>query len=92
MAVAPHAGPDLADHVQNRAARERVEAELERVRVDLVADQRADERRTAADQSGESEPRPRRAHAAEGADDPEALGRVVQTEADDQHRRKADRA
>ena len=60
--------------------------------MDLVADDRAEERRPAADQAGEPEPAPRRAHAAERADDAEPLGRVVQAEADDQDGREADRA
>src|SRR5487761_120057 len=47
VAVAAHAVPDLTDHVQHGAARERVEQQLERARVDLVADERAEERRPA---------------------------------------------
>src|SRR5580704_11000628 len=38
VVVAPHAGPDLADDIEDRTAGERVEPQLERPRVDLVAE------------------------------------------------------
>src|SRR2546423_6161807 len=91
VAEAPHPVPHLADHVEDRAAREGVERELERLRRHVVADDRSDERGAATDQSGEREPSPRGAHVAERADDAEALGRVVEGEPDDQHGGQADR-
>ena len=54
MSEASHADPDLADDVENRAAGEAVEAEFERVGVDLVADDRFKERRSAADETREA--------------------------------------
>src|SRR5207247_10284879 len=92
MAEAAHGVPDLADDVQDRAARQRVEGELERRAGDVVADKGAEEGRPAADEPGEPEPAPRRLHAAQRAYDPESLGRVVQGEADDQDGREADLA
>src|SRR5262249_44227268 len=85
-AVAADAGPDLADHVEDRPAGERVEAELERIGVHLVTDHRADERGSATHEPGEAEPGPARPHAAERAHDPEALGGVVEGAAGHQHR------
>src|SRR4051794_33267792 len=90
VAVAPHAVPDLTDDVEDRAARDRVEGELERLGADAVADHRADEGGAAADQAGEREPAPRGPDVAERADDAEALRRVVEREADDQHGGEAD--
>src|SRR3954447_25453837 len=43
---AARAGPDLADHVEDRSAGQREAAQLERIAGDLVADHRADERGT----------------------------------------------
>src|SRR5438309_6009857 len=63
VAEAPHPVPHLADHVEDRAAREGIERELERLRRHVVADDRSDERRAATDQSGDREPSPRRAAA-----------------------------
>src|SRR6266851_1562314 len=80
MPVAAHTGPDLADHIQDRSAGERVEQQLEWTGVDLVADDRSEERGPAADQAGPPQPGPRGPRAAERADDAEALGRVVQAE------------
>src|SRR4051812_31533936 len=57
--IAPHALPDLADHVEDRACCYGVEGELERLGGDLVADHRADEGGAAADQADHSEPTPR---------------------------------
>src|SRR5204863_5650408 len=41
-------------------------------------------------ESGDHDPPPRRLDTPERTDDPETLGGVVEGEADDQHRRKAD--
>src|SRR5581483_6161019 len=59
-----------------------------------LADDRADEGRPAADQAHRTEEAPARQLrlARHRADDPEALGRVVQAEADDQDDREADLA
>src|SRR4051794_4279851 len=84
MAVAAHAVPDLTDDVEDRAAGDGVEGQLERRGAHAVADHRAGEGGAAADQAGEREPAPRGAHVAQRADDAEALRRVVQREADDQ--------
>ena len=92
MAVAAHAVPDLADHVEDRAAGDGVEGELERLGGDVVADHRAEEGRAAADQAREPEPAPGGRDVAERPDDPKALGGVVQREADDQHGGQADLA
>src|ERR1700731_2709455 len=92
MAVAAHAGPDLTDHMRDRAAGEGLEQQLQRTGVDLVADDRAEERGPAADQAGAAEPGPGWPRAAERAADAEALARVVPPEADDQHGGQADRA
>ena len=43
--VPPHGVPDLADHVQDRAAGNAVEGQLERLRVDVVAHHRSQEDR-----------------------------------------------
>src|SRR3954452_10774969 len=64
VAVAAHAVPDLADHIEDRPARDGVEGELERLGADAVADQRAEEGRAAADEAGEREPAPRGSHVA----------------------------
>jgi uncharacterized membrane protein len=90
--VAAHGRPDLPDHVQDRAARERVEEQLERLRVDLVADDRPQHRRSAGHEARHAEPLPGGVRAAQRPHDAEALGRVVQPEADDQHGREPDRA
>src|SRR5215212_10236318 len=90
VAVAAHAVPDLTDHVEDRAAGQRVEGELERIRGDVVADHRSEEGGRAADQAGQAQPTPGRLHVAERPHDPEALCRVVQGEADDQDRGKPD--
>jgi two-component system OmpR family sensor kinase len=58
MSVATHTGPDLADHVQNRTAGQRVESQLERMGVNLVADECSQQRRAAPDQAREREPSP----------------------------------
>src|SRR5581483_9060419 len=92
VAVAPHGGPDLADHVEDRSAGDGIEGELEGLRGHVVADHGADEGGAAPDQAREGEPAPGRPHGPEGPDDPEALGGVVEGEADDQHRRQADLA
>src|SRR3954470_12692993 len=76
VAVA-HAVPYLADDVEDGAARECVERELERLRADAVSDHRAEEGGAAADQPGRREPAPGGPYAAERADDAEAFGRVV---------------
>ena len=49
----------------------------------MVAEHRAEEGRAAADQADSAEPLPRGRHRAQRADDAEALGRVVEREADD---------
>jgi two-component system, OmpR family, response regulator len=87
---AAHAVPDLADDIEDRAARQGVERELERLGGDAVADHRPDERRAAADEPGKQQPAPRGPDITERADDAEALGRVVQREADDQDGREPD--
>src|SRR5439155_27367180 len=59
VAEAPHGAPGLADHVADRAARDGVEDELERLRAADVAHDRADEGWAPADQSGGEPPAPR---------------------------------
>jgi hypothetical protein len=92
MAVAAHSVPDLADHVQDRAPGQGVEEQFERLRGDVVADHRAHERRAAADQPRKAQPLPGGRHVAQRSDDAEALGGVVQSEADHQHRGQPDLA
>src|SRR6266540_6094150 len=76
----PHRVPNLADHVEDRAGRDRVEEQLEGLRADVVAHDRAEEDRPTAHQAGEREPTPAGPHIAERADDAEALRGVVDCE------------
>src|SRR4051794_10309609 len=50
VSVAPYAIPDLADDVQDGAAGQGEEQQLQRVAGDLVSDDRSDERGSAADE------------------------------------------
>src|SRR5271165_1848004 len=79
----------LADHVDDRAGREREEQHRERRRHEVIADQRAEKRRPTTDQTE---------HeyltcadidlgTAQRCCDPETLSHVVQTEADDEQHR-----
>src|SRR4051812_4235748 len=71
VSIPAHPVPDLADDVENGPARQAVEGELERLRGDVVADDRAQEHRSPADQPGKSQPAPGRADRAKWADDAE---------------------
>src|SRR4051812_21035135 len=82
---AAHRVPHLADHIEDGSARDRIEGELERLRGDAVAEHGAEEGGCAADNAGDEQPAPCGRDVAQRADYPEALSRVVQGEADDQH-------
>src|SRR3569623_1200020 len=71
---------ELDDDVEDRAAGDREEDDLERWADPRLADQRPEEGRAAADQSHQAEEAPARALGLAGhrANDAEALGRVVQ--------------
>src|SRR5690348_2127385 len=53
VAELAHRAPDLADHVEDGARGDRVEEKLERLGGDVVADDRAEEDGTPADEAGE---------------------------------------
>src|SRR6188472_86537 len=94
-ALAAEASADVEqlDHdVEDRAGREREEGDRERLADPCLPDQRPEERRASADQPGQEQEPPARAVLAAGerADDAEAFGRVVETEADDQDEGEAD--
>src|SRR5690349_11708122 len=82
---------ELNDDVQDRAGRQREEADGDRGARPRLPDERAQERRAAADQAEGAEEAPARTLRVTGErrDDPEALGAVVEREADDQHERQA---
>src|SRR6478672_883564 len=90
VAEPPHRAPDLPDHVEDRSGRDRVEEQLEGLRGDVVADDRSKEDGASADQTGEGEPPPAGPDVPKRTDDPEALRRVVDCEADDQDGGEAD--
>ena len=89
----PAADPDqLDDDIENRAGGEREEQHRERGAHPCLADERPDERRGAADDAENGEERPARTIlvAGERSDDAEALGRVVEAEADHQSKRQTE--
>src|SRR4051812_34098686 len=85
MSQLAHRGPDLPDHVEDGAGRDRIEEQLEGLGADVVADHRPQEHGAAAHQPGYGKPTPTRPHVPQGADDAEPLRRVVNRKADDQN-------
>src|SRR6266446_5078795 len=94
MAVLAVHGEQLADDVEDRAGRDGEEDDADGVARPGLADDRAEERRGAADEAEEREQLPARADPLprQRTADAEPLGRVVQAEADDERDREADLA
>ncbi len=84
---------ELHDDVEDRARGQREERHLERLVHPRLADERAQERRTSGDEAHHSEEAPAGPVRlrAQGTDDPEPFGGVVETEADDKEQRELDR-
>src|SRR5437870_2607635 len=84
----------LGDYVQDRAGGQRETEHEDRDRLHAVAQNGAQKRRTATDQTGQAEEAPRSARRAEGqgSGNAEAFGRIVQSEADDEDGGQLERA
>ena len=83
----------FVDDVEQRAGRQRQEQDIDVGGGEEVADHGAKEGRSAADQAGDQEKAPRghRAVGRQRRGDAEALGDVVESEADYEHDREGDR-